>query len=41
MSAQHVQSPGFNSPTLLNKIKIKKIIIIKRINDVNATSAIS
>jgi hypothetical protein len=39
MSAQHMQSPGFYSPTLLNQIII--IIIIIKITVINATSAIS
>jgi hypothetical protein len=35
MSAQHVQSPGFNSPTLLKKKMVRKI------SGINVTSAIS
>jgi hypothetical protein len=38
MSAQHVQSPGFNSPALL-KNKNKKMV--KKISGINVTSAIS
>jgi hypothetical protein len=36
MSAQHVQSPGLNSPALLKKKKM-----VKKISGINITSAIS
>jgi hypothetical protein len=38
MSAQHVQSPGFNCPALLKK-EIKKTV--KKVSGINVTSAIS
>jgi hypothetical protein len=44
MSAQHVQSPGFNSPALLKKINNKnknKNKMVKKISGINVTSAIS